>query len=214
MATMTDEQTITSSRHEIRIYEQLDLRKDATWRWSISDPSAVAEYSRRLGAQVKKDRSDPRNSPSSWVRPSSRVTESALRAIIGVIPSSPSENDDDRTIFIVDDADDHGFVQLLELAIACWEYDCSIHEEFRAFAKKVKEKWKTNHPAEFLQGTSTPPALKHKNPLDWMFISLVFEWHDVFTAMSVRVIIKYDPRGFPVQDNKQLPEDFRGELQL
>jgi hypothetical protein len=44
-----------------------------------------------------------------------------------------------------------------------------------------------------------------------MFISLVFEWHEVFTAMSVRVIIKYDPRGFPVEDNKKLPEDFRGE---
>jgi hypothetical protein len=131
-----------------------------------------------------------------------------LRAIIGVIPGSPGESDDDRPVFTVDERDDHGFAQLLELAIACWEYRCSIHEEFREFAKSVKKKWNKHHPAEFQKGTST---LKHKNPLDWMFISLVFEWYEVFTAMSTRVIIKYDPRGFPVKDNKQLPEDFRGE---
>jgi hypothetical protein len=28
-----------------------------------------------------------------------------------------------------------------------------------------------------------------------MFISLVFEWNDIFRAMFVRVIIKYDPKG-------------------
>jgi hypothetical protein len=197
----------TSSRHEIRIYEGDKLNLEATWHWHIKEPGCVAEYSQKLGALVKNDRSS--RSSRSRVSTSGGVTESALRAIIGVIPGSPADDrDDDRPILTADETNDHGFAQLLELAIACWEYDCSIHEEFRDFARKVHKKWKARHPAEFRKGTST---LKHQNPLDWMFISLVFEWHEVFTAMSVRVIIKYDPRGFPVEDNKKLPEDFRGE---
>jgi hypothetical protein len=193
----------TSSRHEIRIYEGHKLNLDATWHWFINDPGCVAEYSQRLGALVKNDRAS--YPPRSRVSPSGGVTESALRAIIGVIPG---ESDDDRPILTVDETDDNGFAQLLELAIACWEYDCSIHEEFRAFARSVQKRWKARHPAEFRKETST---LQHQNPLDWMFISLVFEWHDIFTTMSVRVLIKYDPRGFRVEDNKQLPGDFRGE---
>jgi len=191
--------------HEIRIYEGYRLNLDATWHWIITDPGCVAEYSQRLGVLVKHDRSS-RSPKRRWSRviPSGGVTESALRAIIGVIPGSPGESDDDRPTLTADTTDDQGFAQLLDLAIACWEYDCSIHKEFRDFARIVQRKWR----AEFRQGSSTLP---HKNPLDWMFISLVFEWHEVFKAMSVHVIIKYDPRGFRVEDNKQLPEDFRGE---
>jgi hypothetical protein len=193
----------TSSRHEIRIYEGHKLNLEATWHWFINEPGCVAEYSQKLGALVKNDRAS--HSRGSRVSPRGGVTLSALRAIIGVIPG---ESDDDRPILTAVETDDNGFAQLLELAIACWEYDCSIHEEFRDFARTVQTRWKARHPAEFRKGTST---LQHKNPLDWMFISLVFEWHDIFTTMSVRVIIKYDPRGFRVEDNKQLPEDFRGE---
>lgn len=200
----------SSSRHEIRIYEGLQVDWVATWRWIVNDPSSVAEYSQRLGALVDKDRSHPPHSQRSRVSPRGGVTQSALRSIIGVIPGSPGERNDERPIFTVDEADDHGFAQLLELAITCWEYDCSIHKEFRDFAKRVQRKWKECHPAEFRKGPST---LQHKNPLDWMFISLVFEWYELFTAMSVRVIIKYDPRGFRMEDNIQLPEDFRGECQ-
>jgi hypothetical protein len=201
----------TPSIHEIGIYEgvKLDLDgKDATWRWIVKNHASVAEYSQRLGNLVEKDRSHPPHSPRSRVSASGGVTETALRAIISVIPSSPSESSDDRPVLAVDDTDDHGFAQLLELAIACWEYGCSIHKEFQDFAKRVLRKWKRYHPAEFRRET---PTLQHQNPLDWMFISLVFEWDEVFPVMFVRAIIKYDRRGFPVQDNKQLPEDFRGE---
>ena len=194
------------SQHEIRIpSKELDWE---AWCWMVKNHSSVAEYSQKLGALVTKDRSPPHSSPRSRVNPSGGVTESALKTIIGVIPRLPGESDDNRPKLTVDGVDDHGFAQLLELAIACWEYDCSIHEEFRDFAKKVHKKWGENHPAEFSRGASTLP---HKNPLDWMFISLVFEWSDIFTTMSVRVIIKYYTRGFQVEDNKQLPEDFRCE---
>lgn len=110
----------------------------------------------------------------------------------------------------IDYSVDHGFAQLLELAIACWEYDCSIHAEFRAFANKVLKKWKEEEPAEFGRGT---PKLPYQSPLDWMFISVVFEWHDIFIVMFVRAIIKYGPKGYRVQ-NKLLPEDFRGKYQV
>jgi hypothetical protein len=203
------------STHEIGIYEgvKLDLDgRDATWRWIVDDHASVAEYSQRLGALVEKDRSHPPHSPRTRVTAGGGVTETALRAIIGVIPGSPSESGDDRPVLTVDETDDHGFAQLLELAITCWEYGCSIHKEFQDFGKRVLRKWKRHHPAEFRRGTSTlPHHLPHQNPLDWMFISLVFEWDEVFPVMFVRAIIKYDPRGFPVQNNKQLPEDFRGE---
>jgi hypothetical protein len=197
----------TPSTHEIGIYKgvKLDLDgSDATWRWIIKDHVSVAEHSQKLEALVNQDRSQPPHSSRSRVSAGGGVTEAALRAIIGIIPGSPGKSDDVRPILTVDETDGYGFAQILELAIACWEYDCFIHKEFKDFAKKVRRTWNRRHPNEF-RGTSTL-----QNPLDWMFISLVFEWNEVFSAMFVRAIIKYDPKGFPVQNNKQLPEDFRG----
>jgi hypothetical protein len=203
----------TPSTHEIGIYKGMWLDLDgsnATWRWIIKDHLSVAEYSQRLGALVKQDRTQPLNSRRSRVSAEGGVTEAALRSIIGIIPGWGGNAGDIPPVLTADGTDDHGFAQLLELAIACWEYDCVIHQKFMDFAENVLRTWNGRYPGEFNRRTLT----LHKNPLDWMFISLVFEWNEVFPAMFVRAIIKYDPKGVPVSINEQLPNDFRGEKQV
>lgn len=89
----------TPSRHEIGIYKgvKLDLDgADATWRWIIKDYASVTEYSQRLGYLVNKGRSNPPYSSRTRVEAGGGVTETALRAIIVVIPGSPGGSDDDR----------------------------------------------------------------------------------------------------------------------
>ncbi|KAG4426060.1 hypothetical protein IFR04_000767 [Cadophora malorum] len=104
------------------------------------------------------------------------------------------------------DSRDHGFQQLFDLAIACWEYECPINDQFRNFAIAVQKKWTACYTDELSKGAA---RFERKKPIDWMFIALVFNWQDIFQSMSVRVIIKYDPKGFPVEDNVNLPFEFR-----
>jgi hypothetical protein len=68
----------TPSTHEIGIYEgvKLDLGgSDATWRWITKDYVSVAEYSRKLGALVNRDRKQPPYYRRSRVSAGDGVTE-------------------------------------------------------------------------------------------------------------------------------------------
>ncbi|KAH7324046.1 hypothetical protein BKA65DRAFT_568084 [Rhexocercosporidium sp. MPI-PUGE-AT-0058] len=188
-----------SFRHEIQLHH--DITKDGKWRWFVHT-SNVHDYSRRLGSQILNDRLGLSQSSRSRIVPSGGVTESALRIIISTIPGES----DDKVPVLTIDSRDHGFRQLLDLAIACWEYECPINDQFRDFARVVQRKWTACNTAEFSKGAARP---ERKKPIDWMFIALVFDWQDIFQSMSVRVIIKYDPKGFPVEDNLNLPYDFR-----
>ncbi|KAK0123922.1 hypothetical protein ONS95_008912 [Cadophora gregata] len=188
-----------SFRHEIQLYH--DLAKDVKWRWFVHT-SNIHDYSRKLGSHILNDRLGVSQSSRSRIVPGGGVTESALRLIISTIPG----DSEDKTPELAIDNRDQGFTQLLELAIACWEYECPINEQFLEFARVVQKKWTACNTAEFSKGAA---RLERKKPIDWMFIALVFNWHDIFQSMSVRVIIKYDPKGFPVEDNVNLPSDFR-----
>jgi len=190
--------------HEIRIYQGITV--NALWHWFVDDPDTVGRYSRKLGALVRKDRTGLSPRPRSRVNPSDGVTEGALRSIISSIPGS---SDDQPPVLTTNDAD-YGFPQLLDLAIGCWEYDCSINEKFRNFAKEVREKWQTDRADEFSQSTSIIP---HRRPIDWMFVALVFEWQDIFQTKSARVVMKFDPGDWMDLDKyKNLPNDFRGRI--
>ncbi|KAL5315885.1 hypothetical protein ACEPPN_016759 [Leptodophora sp. 'Broadleaf-Isolate-01'] len=180
-----------SFRHEIQLHH--DITKDVKWRWFVHT-SNVHDYSRKLGSQILNDRLGLSQSSRSRIFPSGGVTESALRTIISTIPGESEDKVPELTI----NSRDHGFTQLLDLAIACWEYECPINEQFRDFAREVQKKWTACNTAEFSKGGA---RFERKKPIDWMFIALVFDWQDVFQSMSVRVIIKYDPKGFPVEDN-------------
>lgn len=188
-----------SFRHEIQLHH--DITKDVKWRWFVHT-SNVHDYSRKLGSQILNDRLGLSQSSRSRIFPSGGVTESALRTIISTIPGESEDKVPELTI----NSRDHGFTQLLDLAIACWEYECPINEQFRDFAREVQKKWTACNTAEFSKGGA---RFERKKPIDWMFIALVFDWQDVFQSMSVRVIIKYDPKGFPVEDNVNLPYEFR-----
>jgi hypothetical protein len=193
------------SKHEIRIYQNITV--NALWHWFVDDPDAVGRYSRKLGALVVNDRTGP-SRPPSRVSPSDRVTEGALKSIISSIPGSS----DDVPPVLAANGPDYGFSQLLELAIGCWEYECSLNENFRKFAKDVREKWQTYYPEEFKEGTSKIPR---QSPIDWMFVSLVFEWQDIFETKSALVVVRFDPRsGMSLDKYKSLPEDFRGKISL
>lgn len=190
-----------SFRHEVQLYH--DLTKDVKWRWFVN-ASNVHDYSRKVGSQILNDRLGLSQSSTSRIVPSKGVTERALRTIISTIPGES----DDKVPDLVVDSRDHGFEQLLDLAIACWEYECPINDQFRDFAIAVQKKWTACNTAEFSKGAA---RFERKKPIDWMFIALVFDWRDIFQSMSVRVIIKYDPKGFPVEDNVDLPFEFRGK---
>jgi hypothetical protein len=192
------------AEHEIRIYQKNTV--NALWHWFVDDPGAVDRHSRKLGALVHKDRTGSSPRPRSRVNPSDGVTDGALRSIISSIPGS---SDDEAPILATNDSE-YGFHQLLELAIGCWEYECSLNENFRKFAKEVREKWQTRWSEEFEEGPSKIPRQRH---IDWMFIALVFEWQDIFQSKSAGVIVKFDPRmGMGLERYQGLPEDFRGTI--
>jgi hypothetical protein len=193
-----------TSRHDIRIYQGITV--NTLWHWFVDDPDVVGRYSRKLGALVHKDRTGLSPRPRSRVNPSGGVTEGALRSIISSIPGS---SEDQPPVLTTNDPE-HGFTQLLDLAIGCWEYDCSINEKFRNFAKEVREKWQMHCAEEFSQRTSRIP---HQRSIDWMFVALVFEWQDIFQTKSARVVIKFDPRDrMDLEKYKYLPDDFRGRI--
>ncbi|KAH7388961.1 hypothetical protein BKA64DRAFT_126212 [Cadophora sp. MPI-SDFR-AT-0126] len=188
-----------SFRHEVQIYH--DLTKDVKWRWYVNT-SNIHDYSRKKGSQILNDRLGLSQSSRTRIVPSGGVTECALRSIISIIPGESY----DKVPELAVESRDHGFTQLLDLAIACWEYECPIVEKFGDFAIAVQKKWTACNTADFSKGAA---RFERKKPIDWMIIALVFNWQDIFQSMSVRVIIKYDPKGFPVEDNVNLPFDFR-----
>ena len=180
------------------------------WHWfvDIDDPDVVAHHSRKLGALILKDRTSSSPRPRSRVSPSDGVTEAALKSIISSIPGS---SDNERPVLTINDSE-YGFSLLLDLAIGCWEYECSLNEEFRKFAKEVRDKWQTSRPEEFKEGTSRIPRQRH---IDWMFVALVFEWQDIFQAKSARVIVRFDHRsGMDLERYRSLPKDFRGTIKF
>jgi len=194
------------SRHEIRIFQ--NITANAVWHWTVDDPDAVGRFSRKLGVLVAKDRTGSSPRPRSRVSPSDKVTEEALKSIISSIPGSS----DDVSPVLSTSSHDYGFSQLFELAIGCWEYECALNENFRKFAKEVRQKWQNLCPEEFREG---PSIIPRQRPIDWMFVALVFEWQDIFLAKSMRVVVKFDPRnGMNHESYKLLPEDFRGRTSL
>ena len=85
----------------------------------------------------------------------------------------------------------YGFPLLLDLAVGCWEYECSLNENFRKFAKEGRDKWQTSCPEEFREGNL---RIRRRRHIDWMFVAFVFEWQDIFQTKSARVVIRFDPR--------------------
>jgi len=192
-------------RHEIQICESPSM--NVIWHKIIDAPLSISGYSRRLGRLVEMDRSAPSPSSVSRVYPGQKATREALITIISVIPG---QSDDQYPQPASSNTDD-GFTQLLELAVACWEYDCAISAAFLYFVVEPVRIWRT------LQKSSPSTAISlwsAKHSLNWMFVALVFNLADIFETISKYVLNQYSPERLEhfVRYNEHLPNDFLRKL--
>jgi hypothetical protein len=196
---------VLDPRHEIQICESPSM--NVIWHKIIDAPLSISGYSRRLGRLVKMDRSAPSPSSVSRVYPGQKATREALITIISVIPGQSDDQYPQPTSNNMDD----GFTQLLELAAACWEYDCAISAAFLSFVVEPVRMWRTLHKSS---PSTAIPSLSAKDSLNWMFIALVFELSDIFETMSKSVLIQYSPERLEpfVSDNEHLPNDYLRKL--
>ncbi|KAH8748807.1 hypothetical protein F5882DRAFT_445958 [Hyaloscypha sp. PMI_1271] len=149
-------------------------------RWYVESPDLLGRHSRTLVL--------PRGSTADAFRPGvSRITE--LRN------GSPTGLGTNHL--------EYGFSRLLDLAIACWQHNCFIRNDFQVFADDD-------------QGCYGEPEIRldptaQQQSVDWMFIALVFDFPSIFQKKSVNVIMKYDPKGnsMDLERYHNLPDDFR-----
>lgn len=173
--------------------------RGSEWHWLAVDGDDVAKYSGVLWRQVKKDKAIA----SSRVDLCNGVTEDALKIIISSIPSK--DDDGDLPALSINDRDpEHGFEELLSLAIACWKYDCAIPPACKKFARDFQKNWAVWYGHEFFEGTVGAEAGR---AINWMFMALVFEWDRIFRNTSRYVVGKYKAN----DNNIDLPQDFRGQ---
>jgi hypothetical protein len=160
------------------------------WKWYVKDPGSIDQISRRLSRLVREDLDSSAPCGITQVHTGHGITQNALSYIISLIP--PDRNKENGDPPVPTTRTELGFQDLLDLAIVCWEYECSIHYSILKFANAVKKGWEDIHPEE------------------WMFLSTVFEWVIPFQDMSVRVIMRFTPTKRPAEDNIELPQNFRG----
>lgn len=73
------------------------------------------------------------------------------------------------------------FDDLVELAVALWEFECST-ELFASFAKAFR-------PSDWNHDEG------NRNTLDWAFVAFVFGWDDIFGQTTKEIIVaEKDPR--------------------
>ena len=173
------------------------------WKWYVKDPGSIDQISRRLSRLVREDLDSSAPCGITQVHIGHGITQNALSYIISLIPED--RNKENGVPPVPTTRTELGFQDLLDLAIVCWEYECSIHDSIRKFAKAVKTGWEEMHPEEWKKGV---PRIQKS--IDWMFLSTVFEWEIPFQDMSVRVIMRFTPTKRPAEDNKELPHNFRG----
>lgn len=169
------------------------------WHWLAINGNEVANYSRYLGRQVLEDRV----AASSRVQLCDGVSEDAMKIIISAIPSN--NDHDDLPVLYTNDLDpEHGFNELLSLAIGCWKYETAIPAVCQTFVNEFHTNWTVWCGHNFYEGRSDAPVNKAVN---WMFVALVFHWEEIFRNTSRFVVSKSKEK----DDNPDLPKDFRGQ---
>ncbi|KAH8676399.1 hypothetical protein BGZ60DRAFT_257863 [Tricladium varicosporioides] len=184
-----------SGSREIPLHE-IWIRRGARqpWRWRVKDIADISKHSRKLVGG--KD-----------VEPDDEVSYDALRTIICAIPADLSFRGLGESPYLSTNGLDRGFGQLVDLAIACWNYECSIDENFWNFANQVREEWTTDR-VELKPGNIN----RQQQSIEWMFLAVVFQWEDVFETMSEHVIMRYRQGKKPTTKKRALPKDFRREV--
>jgi hypothetical protein len=194
---MNDSHQSFNRRHEIEIFDE-ENPDDEAWCWSVKDSMSIDQYSSILAYEVSKDKNGTPPKHKTRIIPENGVSRDALKTIISCIPT---HSHDYPHVLQVERSDhDYGLNKLFELSVACWQYKCYIHSQWEAFASRVKVKW-----TKVFQDEGFYTRM-HRRPIDWMFLSIVFEWEGIFDLMYEPVILKY---GNPSHDSENgLPAAF------